>query len=171
MGQEQTPDTEVASWLAILGLASLCQWDLLAFLYRHQAALVGSDDLARLLGYPTESVVAAMDALASLGLVERSRVSHGARFYQFIMPSDSPHGEAFVRLLALASHRVGRLRLAKQLQQDDQTDKTGLQGTRPLCAESRQVARAVRLRSQKCENREFEGRAYERKERTWRKAI
>ena len=97
MGQEHTSDAEVASQPATLSLASLCQWDLLAFLYRHQTTLVGADDLARLLGYTTESVVAAMDALASLGLIGRSRVSHGARFYQFIMPSDSPHGEAFAR--------------------------------------------------------------------------
>lgn len=171
MGQEQTPDAEVAGWLATLGIASLCQWDLLAFLYRHQTTLIGADDLARLLGYTTESVVAAMDALASLGLVGRSRISHGARFYQFIMPSDSPHGEAFVRLLALASHRAGRLRLSKQLQQDDPTHAVRPQGTRPRCAETRQVVRVVRLWSQECESREDEGRAYERKKRTWRKAI
>jgi DNA-binding MarR family transcriptional regulator len=171
MGQEHTPDAEVAGWLATLGITSLCQWDLLAFLYRHQTTLIGADDLARLLGYTTESVVAAMDALASLGLIGRSRVSHGVRFYQFIMPSDSPHGEAFVRLLALASHRAGRLRLSKQLQQDDQTHAAGPQGARPLFTESRRVARVVRLWSQECESREYEGRTYERKKRTWRKAI
>jgi len=166
MGQEQTPDAEVAGWLATSGIKSLCQWDLLTFLYRHQTALVGADDLARLLGYTTESVVAAMDALASLGLVGRSQVSHGARFYQFIMPADSPHGEAFSRLLALAGHRVGRLRLSKQLQRDDQTHAAGPQRTRPICAEARQVAQVGRLRYQKCESREYEGR-----KRTWRKAI
>ena len=108
MAQDNTPDVEVIGWLKTLGIVSLCQWDLLMFLYRHQTSLFGADYLARLSGYATELVVTALDILESLGLVGRSRISQGARYYQFIMPSLLPQVEAFEQLLALASHRAGR---------------------------------------------------------------
>jgi hypothetical protein len=113
MQKDHPPDGEVEGWLKTLGLGSLCQWDVLVFLYRHQTTLVGGDYLARLLGYATEPVVAALDALDSLGLVARSRVSQGARLYQFTTPPEPPRGGAFERLLALAGDRAGRLRLSK----------------------------------------------------------
>jgi DNA-binding MarR family transcriptional regulator len=153
MSQENIPDAEVESWLEILGVKSLCQWDLLVFLYRHQTSLVGADYLARLLGYATESVMAAMDTLESLGLVGRSRVSQGARFYQFMVPSAPPHGEAFTRLLALANHRAGRLRLSKQLRQNERTPEEGLQAARHSLAEAKRVRQAVGLQSPECEGR------------------
>jgi len=73
------PDPEVAGWLRTLGVASLCQWDVLVFLYRHQTTLLSAADLARLLGYPSDSIVVALDVLEALALVARSRVSQGAR--------------------------------------------------------------------------------------------
>jgi hypothetical protein len=170
MGQEYIPDTEVASWLESLGVASLCEWNLLSFLYRHQTSLVGAGDLAGLLGYTTESVVAAMDALASLGLIGRSRVSHGARFYQFTVPPDSPRGEAFAGLLALASHPAGRLRLSKQFRRNGPTPAPGLQAARPIGAESRPAARVIRLRSQDYESPAYAGR-YTGRKIAWRKAV
>src|SRR5215471_3387175 len=103
-------DPEVAGWLHTLGVVSLCQWDVLIFLYRHQATLLGAADLARLLGYPSDSIVVALDVLEVLALVARSRVSQGARLYQFSVPLDSPRGTAFARLQALAAHRAGRVR-------------------------------------------------------------
>src|SRR5262245_2673615 len=55
MAQNPSPsDPEVAGWLHTLGVASLCQWDVLVFLYRHQTTLLGAADLARLLGYPSD---------------------------------------------------------------------------------------------------------------------
>ena len=61
MTQTLPADTEVAGWLHTLGVTSLCQWDVLVFLYRHQATLLGAAHLARLLGYATEPIVAALD--------------------------------------------------------------------------------------------------------------
>ncbi|MCI0455587.1 MAG: MarR family transcriptional regulator [Gemmataceae bacterium] len=119
MIQEYTSDIELEGWLKTLGIESLCQWDVLLFLYRHQTSLVGADYLASLLGYAIDAVSAALDVLESLRLVERSRVSQGARLYQFIVPAESPRGAAFERLLALADHRAGRLLLAKQLRRGD----------------------------------------------------
>ena len=47
-------DPEVQAWLQAVGVSSLCQWDVQVFLERHPTSLVGSDYLARLLGYATE---------------------------------------------------------------------------------------------------------------------
>jgi hypothetical protein len=62
MAQNPPPsDPEVAGRLHTLGVVSLCQWDVLVFLYRHQSTLLGAADLARLLGYPSDSIVVALD--------------------------------------------------------------------------------------------------------------
>ena len=130
MAQENAPDAEVGGWLKALGIEVLCQWDVLVFLYRHQTSLLGADHLARLLGYATEPVVAALDVLESAGLVERSRVSQGARLYRFTAPppeGGNGRGEAFERLLALAGHRAGRLLLSRQMRRGDRTPPEGLQ--------------------------------------------
>ena len=63
MAQNPPPsDPEVTGRLHTLGVVSLCQWDVLVFLYRHQSTLLGAADLARLLGYPSDSIVVAVDS-------------------------------------------------------------------------------------------------------------
>ena len=62
-------DADIDGWLHTLGITSLCQWDVLVFLYRHQTSLVGADVIAHLLGYASDLVVAALDVLEFLGLV------------------------------------------------------------------------------------------------------
>ncbi len=115
MHQESPSDAEVEGWLKTLGIELLCQWDVLFFLYRHQASLLDAEHLARLLGYTAEQVVAALDVLEALRFVERSRVSQNVRLYQLTAPSEPPRGHAFERLQALAGHRAGRLVLSKHL--------------------------------------------------------
>jgi hypothetical protein len=110
------------------------------FLYRHQTSLFGADYLVRLSGYATELVVTALDTLESLELVGRSRVSQGARFYQFTTPSAPPRAEAFEQLLALASHRAGRVRLSRQLPHTGRTPAEGLHAARRFLAEARQAS-------------------------------
>jgi hypothetical protein len=158
--QDTPPDAELEHWLKTLGIASLCQWDVLVFLYRHQTALVGADHLARLLGYATELAVAALDGLDSLGLVVRSRVSQGARLYQFTVPPEPPRREAFNRLLALVGHRAGRLRLSKQLRRE-RSPQERLEAPRHFRDEAPQVVRVNESRPRDLG---------ERRE-TWRKAI
>ena len=158
MGHDNPVDIEVAGWLNTLGITTLCQWDLLVFLYRHQTSLFGADYLARLSGYATETVVTAMVTLESLGLVGRSRISQGARFYQCIAPTSPPHDRAFARLLELIGHRAGRLRLSRQLRRDGRSPTEGLQAARRFLAEGR---RAAKLRTQKAAERR----------NTWPKAI
>ena len=115
MEPQQPPGLPVEGWLKSLGVECLCQWDVLVFLYRHLSCLVSGEHIARLLGYPTAEVVTALDALESLGFVERSRVDRGVRLYQFTASPDSPRGDALGRLLTVADSRAGRLLLALKL--------------------------------------------------------
>ena len=118
MASHLPPETTVAGWLHTLGVGSRCQWDVLVFVCCHQATLLGAADLARLLGYTRTAIVGALDVLDTLHLVERSRVSQGARLYQCLVPPTAPHRAALTQLLALAATRAGRLRIARQLRSD-----------------------------------------------------
>jgi hypothetical protein len=144
MPHENISDAEIDGWLNTLGIVSRCQWDVLVFLYRHQTSLVGADFIARLLGYASDPVVAALDVLEFLGLVERSRVSQIVRLYQFTVPPDPQRGDAWARLLALASDRTGRVRLSKSLRGGDQTDQERLEATQRFLAEAQQSLQAIR---------------------------
>lgn len=126
MHGETPTSAEVKNWLATLGIETLCQWDLLIFLQRHPTSLVGADYLARLLGFTNEPVVAALDVLESLGFLLRSRLSQGARIYQFTVPPDPLRGRALKRLTDLASERTGRLLISRQLRREDQPPQQGL---------------------------------------------
>jgi hypothetical protein len=130
MHQNKPSDAEVAGWLKALGIESLCQWDVLVFLYRHQITLVSADYLARLLGYAPDPVMIALDVLESLGFVERSRVSQGARLYQFTMPPVPPRGEAFQRLLTVADSRTSRLVVSEQFRRSNPTPQGSLAAVR-----------------------------------------
>ena len=77
MAQDNPPDLLVEGSLETLGIESLCQWDVLVFLNRHQPTLVSAEYIAPLLGDATAEVVAALDSLESSGLVQPSRVSQG----------------------------------------------------------------------------------------------
>jgi DNA-binding IclR family transcriptional regulator len=159
MVQNPPREPEVAGWLSTLGVTSLCQWDVLVFLYRHQTTLLGAADLARLLGYPSDSVVVALDVLENLGLVARSRVSQGARMYQFSLPLGSPRGEVFARLQALSDHRLGRVRVAQHLRLDRTHEET-LQAAKRFLTDAQQRLQVVRQQAQQREDRR----------KTWRKA-
>jgi hypothetical protein len=110
MAQDNQPDLEVEGWLKTLGIESLCQWDVLVFLYRHQSTLVGAEHIARLLGDATADVVAALDSLESSGLVQPSRVFQGVRLYQLTAPADPTSRDALGRLMTFADgHTVRQL--------------------------------------------------------------
>jgi hypothetical protein len=144
MQHEHISDAEIDGWLKTLGITSLCQWDVLVFLHRHQTSLLGADFIARLLGYASGPVVAALEVLEFMGLVERSRVSQIVRLYKLTVPSDPPRGDAWARLLALGSDRGGRVRLSKSLRGGDQTDQDRLQSAQRFLAEAQQHLEATR---------------------------
>ena len=160
MIQHPPPDPEVTGWLHTLGITSLCQWDVLVFLSRHQTTLLGAEHLGRLLGYEIESIVAALDTLESQALVERSRVSRGARLYQCTIPLVSPRREAFAQLQALAGHRTGRVRIVQQLR-DVRTPGETLQAAKCFLADAQQRLRVIRRQADEREERS----------KQWRKAI
>jgi hypothetical protein len=118
MEQSPPPDPEIVGWLTTLGVTSLCQWDILVFLYRHHTTLLGAEDLARLLGYTSHTILSALDGLESQELVARSRVSQGVRLYHVRVLPDSPRGAVFTRLYTFAADHVGRVRVARPLRRD-----------------------------------------------------
>jgi hypothetical protein len=134
MADQPCADAEVESCLRTLGIDSLCQWDVLVFLYRHPTSLVGAEHIGHLLGYAASPVVAALDLLKYRGLVERSRVSRNVRLYQFTADSEPPRGKAFERLLALTSHPAGRLLLAERLRRGESLPRKDLKSTRQFLA-------------------------------------
>jgi len=160
MAQDLSPDTEIAGWLTILGVDSLCQCDVLVFLYRHQITLLSAADLARLLGYASNPIVMALDALESRELVARSRLFQGARLYQFRVPPDPSRADAFARLQALAADRTGRVRVAQQLRPDRTPEQT-LEAAKHFLAEAQQHLRVVQRRADEFAERRAQ----------WRKAI
>jgi hypothetical protein len=153
MSYEHLSDTEIDGWLQTLGITSLCQWDVLIFLYRHQTSLLGADFIARLLGYANARVVDALDTLEFLGLVERSRVSQIVRLYQFTIPSDPPRGDAWAHLLALAGDRTGRVHLSNRLRGGDQTAQERQLARQCFLAAAQQHARAAREHLQEIRQR------------------
>ena len=123
MAEDNQPDLRVEGWLKTLGIESLCQWDVLVFLDRHQPSLVSAEHIARFLGYATAEVVAALDSLESSGFVERSRVSQGVRLYQLTAPADPTRSNASERLMTLADSHTVRLLLARRLRGSDRPDQ------------------------------------------------
>jgi hypothetical protein len=144
MQDEHLSDAEIDGLLKTLGITSLCQWDVLVFLYHHQTSLLGVNLIAHLLGYASDPVVAALDVLAFLGHVERSRVSQVARLYEFTVPSDPQRRDAWIALQPLASDRAGRVRLAHHLRGGDQTAQAERDETRCLLAEAQQSVQLSR---------------------------
>ena len=124
MNLQNAPDiSAVKTWLLSTGIDSLCRWDTLVFLYRHQASLVSVEHISSLLGYATGEVAAALEHLESRGFVKPSRTSQGLRLYQFRAPADPPRGDTFDRLMSSADSRAVRLLLAKSWQQGDRPDQ------------------------------------------------
>jgi len=118
MDQGNSLDSRIQECLTRLGLASPVEWDVLAFVYRHQASLTNADQIARMLGYPSTVVADALDHMESSKLIRRSRASQGVRLYQFGSFEADPksHG-CFQQLITLAENPAGRLVLIKKLRQ------------------------------------------------------
>src|SRR4051794_10559792 len=114
MMPENSNDFLVHEHLQSLGVSLLIEWDVLAFLYRHGSSLTSAPHIARLLGYNRAAVSTALDRLASLGLIHRSRSSQGIRLFRF-SPADTSMKASLVDLMNLAEKRPGRLVLLKYL--------------------------------------------------------
>src|SRR5262245_44782021 len=134
-------DADVQRWLAATCVESLCQWDVIVFLYRHQTILMAPGDLARLMGYRTSTMMTTLDALAARQLVEvSSQSSAAARLYRFVAPSEPKRREALESLFALGQHRSGRLLLSKYLRQGERSPREGLEAARRILDDAKLVA-------------------------------
>lgn len=129
MARDNEPDVQVEGWLETLGIASLCQWDMLVFLDRHPSLLIGAEHIPFFLGYSTAEVVAALDSLESSGLFEPSRTSRGVRLYQVNASADPKRRDALGRLMTLADGHTVRPLLARRLRD---TDRPDLENDSPL---------------------------------------
>lgn len=122
MGQQSKPLEEAESGVlglfAELGLTSLCQWDVLVFVARHDVALLSVPRIAELLGYPRDDVERALASLVDGGLVARSREVRRACLYRLCRAEDG-RGVAPERLLTLAGHRATRDWIAAFLGRDE----------------------------------------------------
>lgn len=142
---ENVADADVQRWLQSVGVESRCQLEVLTFLHRHPITLLPPEYLARLLGYPTEPVVAALDSLSALQLLKWSAQSRGARSYQFVAPSVPSRTDALERLLALSDHRSGRLLLGKHLGRGDGTLHEERQAVRQFLDDANATLYRIRL--------------------------
>jgi DNA-binding MarR family transcriptional regulator len=96
-----------------MGISLLSEWDMLAFVYRHGPCLNSTDQMARLIGYESEVVGAALDRLERNKLIERSEPRQGVRLHR--LSTDSAHRRCLRQLVGLTETRAGRLLLTKLL--------------------------------------------------------
>lgn len=119
MTQEQVAAADVHHCLRTVGVESLCRLDVLSFLYRHRTTLLPPERLARLLGYRIELVVAALESLAALRLLQWVIKSPDASSCRLMLQPWQSQSDALERLLALGEHRSGRLLLSQHLWQGE----------------------------------------------------
>jgi len=104
--------------LETLRIRQLAEWDVLAFIHRHGTSIASAEQIARLLGYGNAPVGAALDGLASAGLVQRSRNAHGVRLYRCTANfADESRRRSLEELMKVAEERQGRLLILRHLQQ------------------------------------------------------
>jgi len=115
---EKSSDFPFREHLEALGVSTLDEWDILTFLYRHGTSLTSASEIALVLGVNKAGVGVALDRLASLGLIQRSRGSQGVRVYQISVPADPSRSSRLTELMRLAENRDGRLLLLKYLPRD-----------------------------------------------------
>lgn len=115
MAIKESQSVLVPDRLQVLGVELLTEWDALVFLYRHAASLCTTAQIAQLIGYEKSEIGAALHKLEGLGLIQRSRVSQGIRFYRFSAPEEPSRYSGLLELMNLAQGREGRLLLLKHL--------------------------------------------------------
>jgi len=115
IGREELLEGSVQSCLESVGICLLCEWDVLAFVYRHGASLASADQIARLIGYERTVVGDALERLEREKLIERSRPSQGAHLCRIPASTEAKRSRCLQQLLSLSETRAGRLLLARLL--------------------------------------------------------
>lgn len=115
MATEEADYELIPERLQTLGISLVSEWDALAFVYRHGSSLGTAAQIARFIGYGDVEIAAALRTLDARGLIQRSRVSRGIRFYQLSEALEPSRRSYLVDLLSLAQSRSGRLLVIQHL--------------------------------------------------------
>lgn len=115
MTPEQSQDELVIESLQTLGVAFLTEWDALVFVYQRATSLCTAAQIGKLIGYDKVETAGALQKLETLGLIERSRVTQGIRFYRVPPPEEPARRRCLLDLMSLTQDRAGRLLLLRNL--------------------------------------------------------
>jgi hypothetical protein len=115
MAVRKSQDELVIESLQTLGVSFLTEWDALTFVYQHATSLCTAAQIAKLIGYDKVETAAALQKLETLGLIERSRVTQGIRFYRVPAPEEPLRHGCLLELMSLTQDRAGRLLLLRHL--------------------------------------------------------
>jgi DNA-binding MarR family transcriptional regulator len=108
-------ELSVRSCLKGMGISLLSECDVLAFMYRCGTSLMSAGDVARLIGYDSAIVGAAIERLERQRLIERSRPSQGRHIYQLAASTVAGRRDCIQQLVNVSESRAGRFLLAKIL--------------------------------------------------------
>lgn len=117
----------VEHWLAILGVRTVAEWDVLIFLNRHRFSLFQADTTPSLAGYNGEVSSRALRSLEQLGLVKRSWANLHQDVCIATLPDEPARRLALDHLTNLVEDRTVRLALIGR----PATPMSPLPGTRP----------------------------------------
>jgi DNA-binding MarR family transcriptional regulator len=112
---ETNSEVSVQSCLSRMGISLLSEWDMLAFVFRHGPSLTSTEQIARLIGYESTVVDAALDRLESEKLIERVGFSSAVRLHRMLVSTDAGHRRCLQQLVRLSENRAGRILLTKIL--------------------------------------------------------
>ena len=102
--QDQSSDASVQGYIEDSGLVSLAELDVLVFLFRHQSSLPSAEQIARLLGHPSDAVGTAIENLEGHKLVLKSRRSQGS-FLLIFFRNTAGLQQSLRQSIRLADHR------------------------------------------------------------------
>jgi hypothetical protein len=116
----------------VTAITDACDLDLIVFFSRHPRTLIGSEDLARFVGYDLQRIARSLDSLIGAGIVRRSENhthnhAHVARMYT--LEGTGPAGGWLPSLLSVASTREGRAAIIAALAGRSPTGPTNARAT------------------------------------------
>jgi hypothetical protein len=99
-------------------IQSICDMDLLTFLYRHPRAILTSEQLTEFVGYPLKDIAKTLETFIDARVLERTaqHSGHAARMYLLLL--DGPLGGGLRTLLQMASTPQGRQGIVEALNGD-----------------------------------------------------
>ena len=111
---ETNSEALVQSFLERTGITLLSVWDMLDFVYRHGPTLTTTGQIARLIGYESTVVAAALDRLESQEFIERVGPAGETRLHRMVVSANVE--QRWIRhFVSLSETRAGRQLLTRLL--------------------------------------------------------